>query len=421
VMVSKSISKNAVAHFAPAPEKTNDEVVVSVNNISKKFCKNLKRSMIYGIKDLGSNLLGRSKESTRLLKDEFWALRDISFELKRGEVLGLIGVNGSGKTTLLRMLAGIFPPDKGEIQIKGRVGALIAVGAGFHPHMTGRENIYLNGSILGMSRAEINSKFAEIVEFSELQDFLDAPISTYSSGMCVRLGFAIAIQIQPDVMLIDEVLAVGDTGFRIKCFNAIDKIQKQSAIIFVSHAMPQVARVSTRIMLMNKGEAVYQGSNVTEGIRRYASYFKDRTGIITETDKAKIHEIVLESRGRKNITEIGYMDDLVVHLSLSVERKINNPIVGVFFLNQEFQIIAQCNSYYHKIPIYNKGRMLKITIILPKINLNPGEYLFGASVNDSNRVAVLTSHYGTKKLKVVGEFVGHAPTQFKGEWTVRTS
>ena len=132
--------------------RTNDDVVVSVKNVSKKFCKHLRRSMAYGIADLSKNLIGIKPDSTELRKDEFWAVKDVSFELKRGEVLGLIGVNGSGKTTLLRLLSGIFPPDKGEISIKGRVGALIAVGAGFHPHMTGRENIYLNGTILGMNR-----------------------------------------------------------------------------------------------------------------------------------------------------------------------------------------------------------------------------------------------------------------------------
>jgi lipopolysaccharide transport system ATP-binding protein len=213
-----------------AEESKKSEVVVSVKNISKKFCKALKRSMAYGIVDLSKNLFGIKPESTELRNEEFWALDDISFELMRGESLGLIGVNGSGKTTLLRLLAGIFPPDRGEIMIKGKVGALISVGAGFHAHMTGRENIYLNGSILGLSREEIDSKFEEITDFAEIGDFLDAPVATYSSGMRIRLGFSIATAIEPDVLLLDEILAVGDAKFRNKCYNRIGKMQNNTWI-----------------------------------------------------------------------------------------------------------------------------------------------------------------------------------------------
>ncbi|MBE9531297.1 MAG: ABC transporter ATP-binding protein, partial [Proteobacteria bacterium] len=205
----------AAANSLDTPE---GEVVISIKNLSKKFCTHLKRSMAYGIIDLSKNLVGIKPNTEELRRDEFWALDNMNFELKRGEVLGLIGLNGCGKTTLLRLLTGIFPPDKGEITIKGRVGALIAVGAGFHPHMTGRENIYLNGTILGMSAKELDACFDDIIEFAEIGDFIEAPVSTYSSGMRVRLGFAIAIHINPDILLIDEVLAVGDLNFSIKCF-----------------------------------------------------------------------------------------------------------------------------------------------------------------------------------------------------------
>jgi lipopolysaccharide transport system ATP-binding protein len=230
------------------------EVVVSVKNVSKKFCKSLKRSMAYGIIDLSKNLLGIKQDSSVIKKDEFWALEDINFELRRGETLGLIGPNGSGKTTLLRLLAGIFPPDKGEIKIKGRVGALIAVGAGFHPYMTGRENIFLNGTILGMTHQEIRSKFDEIVDFADIGDFLGAPVSTYSSGMRVRLGFSIATAIEPDVLLIDEILAVGDEGFQKKCLNKIGELKKAgTAIVFVSHNMHMISAFSNRLIMMNNG------------------------------------------------------------------------------------------------------------------------------------------------------------------------
>ena len=219
------------------PVMDKNEIVLSAKKVSKKFCKKLRRSMAYGLTDLTKNLFGIKPDSSGLRKEEFWALNEIDFELRRGEVLGLIGVNGSGKTTLLRLLSGIFPPDKGEIMIKGRVGALIALGAGFHPYFSGRENIYLNGAILGISRGELDAQFDKIVEFSEIGDFIDAPVATYSSGMRVRLGFSVAIAMKPDVLLIDEVLAVGDLGFKVKCLNEINELMKNAAVIFVSHSM----------------------------------------------------------------------------------------------------------------------------------------------------------------------------------------
>ena len=180
----------------------NDEVAIKAENVSKKFCKSLKSSMLYGVEDIIRNSLCLSSNSHLLRKDEFWAVDDVSFEVKRGETLGIIGPNGAGKTTILKLLNGIFWPDKGKITIKGKVGALISVGAGFHPMLTGRENIYLNSAILGMSRDEVNKKFDDIVEFSEIGDFLDTPVKFYSSGMFVRLGFAVAIHCKLDILLV---------------------------------------------------------------------------------------------------------------------------------------------------------------------------------------------------------------------------
>ncbi len=250
-------------------QHSDNDVVVSVKNVSKKFCKHLKRSMAYGIMDLSKNLLGIKPDSTTARKDEFWAVDDVNFELRRGESVALIGLNGSGKTTLLRLLTGIFPPDKGEIIVKGRVGALIAVGAGFHPHMTGRENIYLNGTILGMSRDDIDSRYQEIIDFADIGDFSDAPVATYSSGMSVRLGFAIAVQINPQVLLIDEILAVGDVGFRMKCFNKILSLMNEgTTVIVVSHNLAELSRVTDCSIVVDNGRIIYNGS-LAVGIGRY--------------------------------------------------------------------------------------------------------------------------------------------------------
>jgi len=184
----------------------DDEIAIKVDHVSKKYCKSLKRAMVYGVTDIGRNTLGLSSHSENLRKHEFWAVDDISFEVRKGETLGIIGSNGSGKTTLLKMLNGIFWPDKGKITINGRVGALIEVGAGFHPLLTGRENVYINAAILGMTKEEVDEKFDSIIEFADIGDFLDTPVKFYSSGMYVRLGFAVAVHCEPDILLVDEVL-----------------------------------------------------------------------------------------------------------------------------------------------------------------------------------------------------------------------
>ena len=249
------------------------DLFIKTDGVSKKFCKSLKHSMLYGLQDITRNMFGRPNDGTNLRLNEFWAVNNVSFELKRGECLGLIGPNGSGKSTLLKMLNGIIMPDKGRIEIKGKVGALIEVGAGFHPMLSGRENIYVNGAILGLSKQKIISKFDEIVDFAEIEDFLDTPVKHYSSGMYVRLGFAIAAQMELDILLIDEVLAVGDEGFQTKCLNKIGELKKNGvAIVFVSHNMHTVSTFTNRVIVM-ENSTHREFSNVSEGINAYRKLF----------------------------------------------------------------------------------------------------------------------------------------------------
>ena len=238
------------------------DTLVKVDNVSKKFCRSLKRSLWYGMQDLGSELVGRQHGGKGDLRpDEFWALKDVSFELKRGECLGLIGRNGAGKTTLLRILNGLIKPDAGRVELRGRIGALIALGAGFNPILTGRENIYVNAAVLGLKRKDINAKFDEIVEFAELAEFIDAPVQTYSSGMTVRLGFSVAAHMEPDILLIDEVLAVGDAQFHAKCVNTIRQLQNNGVgTILVSHNMTNILRYSTSGIYLDKGRIKDKGS-----------------------------------------------------------------------------------------------------------------------------------------------------------------
>jgi lipopolysaccharide transport system ATP-binding protein len=240
------------------PEDT--EILVSVENLSKKFCRDLKQSLLYGIQDIATELIGKNRNSNTLRQKEFWALKDITFQLRRGEALGLVGANGAGKSTLLRIISGLIKPDTGCIKVRGKVAPLIALGTGFNPILTGRENIYANMSILGLSTKEIKERFSDVIDFAEIGDAIDAPVQTYSSGMAARLGFACAVHIEPDILLIDEVLAVGDINFRMKCYQRLAKLREQgTAFILVSHNPHVVLNVCESSIYLAKGKLVKVG------------------------------------------------------------------------------------------------------------------------------------------------------------------
>lgn len=243
---------------------TTGEVILSVRNVSKRFCRDLKRSLLYAVQDISGDVLGLRSECQKLRPNEFWALKDVSFCLRRGESLGLVGKNGSGKSTLLRIIAGLIKPDSGSVEVNGRIAPLIALGAGFNPVLTGRENIYANMSILGLSKQEIDQRLDEVVEFAEIRDAIDSPVRTYSSGMAARLGFSCAIHTEPEILLLDEVLAVGDSRFQAKCCRKLHELQeKQTTFILVSHDAHTILTVCDTAVYLNRGKMVSQGETAT--------------------------------------------------------------------------------------------------------------------------------------------------------------
>lgn len=242
----------------------DSEIILEVDSVGKRFCRDLKRSLWYGLTDIANDCLGKSQGASDLRPKEFWALQDVSFTLRRGECLGLIGANGAGKTTLLRLISGLIKPDHGEVRRRGRMGALIALGAGFNPVLTGRENIYVNAAILGLTKCETDAKLDEIIAFADIGDALEAPVQSYSSGMTVRLGFAIAVNLEPDLLLIDEVLAVGDAAFRAKCYQHVSRNLKKCAVILVSHSLPMLARYSTQLIHLDQGEKCGEATGPSE-------------------------------------------------------------------------------------------------------------------------------------------------------------
>jgi lipopolysaccharide transport system ATP-binding protein len=393
------------------------EVVVKVEGLSKKFCKSLKRSMLYGIQDIGKNIAGFSPDSTKLRLGEFWALDDVSFALRRGECLGLIGPNGSGKSTLLKLLNGILMPDKGRIEIKGHVGALIELGAGFHPMLTGRENIYINGSILGLSSREIDQKLDNIIEFSELGDFIDSPVKYYSSGMYVRLGFAVAAHLKPDILLIDEVLAVGDAGFRSKCYERIYAMLQNCAVIFVSHNMAHVNRMCNSVLLLDGGT----GKNFSKPNIGIKSYYQ-----LSET--AKHSEVLHYSNGQVNIKNLQVKglsgtDNIFtgqpfeVTFELSISSAIKEISIILSTLSREKMPIAYSKTLQGH--IVNNGKKQTVRFFSPQLTLTPDRYSLSIAIFDEAVLNQLLWHYNVAPFTVRGEedYVG-VPVKLIGDWII---
>jgi lipopolysaccharide transport system ATP-binding protein len=252
------------------------DVVIRVEKLSKRFPIGPRSQGYKTIRDTVAGLFKISRSHNEARNEFFWALRDVSAEIEAGEVVGIIGRNGAGKSTLLKVLSRITEPTAGFAEIRGRVGSLLEVGTGFHPELTGRENVFLNGAILGMRRFEIERKFDEIVAFADVEKFIDTPVKHYSSGMYLRLAFAVAANLEPEILLVDEVLAVGDLQFQEKCIGKMGLVAKSGrTVIFVSHNLAAVETLCDRLLVLDKGSCIYHGG-VEEGTRKYLDLQKDQ-------------------------------------------------------------------------------------------------------------------------------------------------
>lgn len=309
--------------------------IVEINHLSKKY--QLGQTNPYlTLRDSMMNVISSpkslfQKNSRGLDEDEFWALKDVSMEVKQGEVVGIIGPNGSGKSTLLKILSQITPPTEGEVILRERVGSLLEVGSGFHPELTGRENIYLNGAILGMSRAEVNRKFSEIVAFSGIEKFLDTPVKRYSSGMYVRLAFSVAAHLDPEILLIDEVLAVGDVEFQKKCLNRIGEVSKSGrTVLFVSHNLDVIRNICSKAIYLEKGKTVSLG-DTDKVVSQYLKNLSDskRSSIkFSETPNrnVQIKSIRLLDHRGKNSTEFNNSKPFYIEIIYKVRQDTSLPV-----------------------------------------------------------------------------------------------
>lgn len=367
--------------------------VISFRGVGKKFCRNLKRSLYYGFLDVSRILAGVRFGTGVLRREEFWALSDVSFDVRRGSSLGVIGANGSGKSTLLRLISGIYAPDTGRVAVNGRIGSLITLGAGFHPHFTGAENIFFNGALLGLTRNEIKARFDDIVAFSGVEPFIDSPVSTYSTGMRMRLGFSIAIHTDPEILLIDEILGVGDIGFVKRCYDRIEQMVAERGItaVVVSHNIGMVQKLCGKTVVLDKGRILFHGDTL-ESISRYyqSTLAGERECPADITAGALIHHpdcprdlsieniLVLDRNGRRTM-------DIATPNPVTFKIRITNGLPGAAALPEVNILVLDPGMVDLFVNIRSHGLEaapgtvpagggVDLECELPYLNLAPGEY-----------------------------------------------
>lgn len=397
------------------------EILVSVEDVSKKFCRGLKRSLWYGVQDMTQELLGRTQHNETLRKDEFWAVDDINFTLRCGESLGLIGHNGAGKTTILRMLNGLIKPNSGRIEIRGRMQALIALGAGFNPVLTGRENIYVNASVLGIPKAEIDRRFPEIVDFSGIEEFIDMPVQSYSSGMTVRLGFSIAAHLEPDILLVDEVLAVGDLAFKTKCQLRIQQLKEQGVgIILVSHNLHSISHVCTRAIALEKGRILYDG-DTEKAIDIYRdSLIKNNEKLIDElragTGEIRIHGLeILGEDGRKQESfEVGAPMRLRLHYK--AHQPVTNPVFNITMHVLNSYQVTGIRTDVDGLQLGTLHGSGYVDIVIPATNLLPNIYTIDAVLFHSDGFTFYDRENNIGHFKIIGGFQVNGVSYLPHAW-----
>lgn len=383
-------------------EETN---AIEVNHISKSFRVYL---------DKGHTIKDQVVSSKRRRYEKRDVLKDISFCVKKGEAIGLIGHNGCGKSTTLKLLTKIMYPDSGSITMRGRVSSLIELGAGFHPDMSGRENIYINASIFGLSRKEIDARLDDIIAFSELEEFIDNPVRTYSSGMYMRLAFSVAINVDADILLIDEILAVGDVNFQAKCFNRLREIKAEgTTIVIVSHSLGQIEQICDRSIWIHEGMIRAEGVPRDihpeyldyMGRKRRASESREikHSEVSQKTDKAStqgkdkkrwgnknafINKVTIADCNRKETAVFSTGDDIYIRLEYKVNQKIEDAVIGVGIFRTDGLQCYGTNTRIEKFKEFALEKDGSVEIQLENVNLLPGQYMIDLAIESGDGIPV---------------------------------
>jgi lipopolysaccharide transport system ATP-binding protein len=364
-------------------ENLSKKYVISHQNVNRSSDRTLSGSISNGAKSIAAMITRSSdkeSESYTSSQEEFWALKDISFEIKQGERVGIIGRNGAGKSTLLKILSRITEPTNGRITIQGRVASLLEVGTGFHHELSGRENIYLNGAILGMDRSEIKKKFDEIVAFAEVEKFLDTPVKRYSSGMYVRLAFAVAAHLEPEILIVDEVLAVGDTQFQKKCLGKMEDVSKEGrTILFVTHNMATLTQLCTKAIYLNQGKVKCLG-DVNSIVSRYLTSDTDNKAykkLDSNQDKPIFFKefSVVDHEGKIS-SEIDVRHPFRINLIYEVTDLLQDTEISVRIETHDVRAVFTTNQSDCNPEIYRKRNLgiYQASIEIPSMFLMPGSY-----------------------------------------------
>jgi lipopolysaccharide transport system ATP-binding protein len=376
---------------------------IRVENLSKKYVLQHQvtgRSRYVALRDVLTHKVAslfRCKEESDGRQEDFWALKDIAFDIKQGDAVGIIGRNGAGKSTLLKLLSRITTPTTGRIEIEGRVASLLEVGTGFHPELTGRENIYLNGAILGMHRAEIKNKFDEIVAFAEVEKFLDTPVKRYSSGMYMRLAFAVAAHLESEILIVDEVLAVGDAAFQKKCLGKMRDVgQSGRTVLFVSHNMEALVRICSSCIYLVNGK-VHMVGETRKVMAEYSSNFKQDAG---EVDLSHLPRR-FEGTGSARLLRLRSLQDgesggswcyeygatLDFAIDFEVLRTIENPEIGyAIFSTTGMELVSATTQQEQPLECLKPGQF-RMRMTIPHFSLNPGTYMLAIGISGNGRSA----------------------------------
>lgn len=366
-------------------------VVIKVENLSKQYRLGVlsRKTLTHDLQSWWARKRGKDDPNAKLHQltvaqrngeERIWALKDVSFEVKEGEVLGIIGKNGAGKSTLLKILSRVTAPTSGYVKVKGRVASLLEVGTGFHPELTGRENIYLNGAILGMKRGEIAQKFDEIVDFAGVELFIDTPVKRYSSGMHVRLAFSVAAHLEPEILVVDEVLAVGDAEFQKKCLGKMGDVAKEGrTVLFVSHNMPSLGFLCQRALLLNRGEKVLEGDvDFVIGVYlKNASVHSDSITTISSEGHSGprlVRACMIDQQG-KPVTNINVGSAFGLQAEFESPYPIQNPVLGIRINNSlGITVIGINNLMQFRGVLCESSAKGTFRVLFPNSFLNQGDY-----------------------------------------------
>lgn len=335
------------------------------------------------------NRVGKEAEANH--KKHYWALQDINFDINAGDTVGIIGRNGAGKSTLLKILSRITNPISGTVKIRGKIASLLEVGTGFHPELTGRENIFLNGSILGMSRKEIQKKLESIIDFSEVEKYIDPPVKRYSSGMYVRLAFAVAAHLDSDILIVDEVLAVGDAEFQQKCLGKMQEISTNMGrtILFVSHNLPSVRSICKTGILLNAGRISISGP-ITEVLQEYLSEAGKVNGLQPKITKSNPHyrlvDLKFYNESLDPVNTVLSGDMLMIRVNIQCSRSLKQSIIRLIIKNTWGDIVCVCNNYHSDRPYHLIEGNNLVVCSIPRIPLPAGKYIIDYTLSTSQEV-----------------------------------